>query len=129
MRGWAAFVVWVVLLALLAGCGNETDDNAKETGEGGPANEETRFVTQMVTVEETAPSGTTDESADSQDQSPEDVLALQYEYINRGDFEQAYSLFAGQSQRRSRWSSTGRSSSPTPLLDNRLLVLSCTDTG
>ncbi len=99
MRGWATFVVWVVLLALLAGCGNETDDNAKETGEGGPANEETRFVTQMVTVEETAPSETADESAGSQDRSPEDILALQYEYINRGDFEQAYSLFAGQSQR------------------------------
>ncbi len=29
---------------------------------------------------------------------PEDVLALQYEYINRGDFEQAYSLFAQQSR-------------------------------
>jgi hypothetical protein len=26
-------------------------------------------------------------------------LALQYEYINRGDFEKAYSLFAKQSQR------------------------------
>jgi len=99
MRGWTAFVVWVVLLALLAGCGNQTDDNAKETGEGGPAKEETRFVIQMVTVEETAPSDTADEPAESQGQSPEDVLALQYEYINRGDFEEAYALFAGQSQR------------------------------
>ena len=99
MRGWATFVVWAVLLALLAGCGNETDDNAKKTGEGDPAKEETRFVTQMVTVEKTVSSGTTDESAESQDRLPEDVLALQYEYINRGDFEQAYSLFAGQSQR------------------------------
>ncbi len=99
MRGWTAFVVWVVLLALLAGCGNQTDDNAKETGEGGPAKEETRFVTQMVTVEETAPSDTADEPAESQGQSPEDFLALQYEYINRGDFEEAYALFAGQSQR------------------------------
>ncbi len=99
MRSWTAFVVWVVLLALLAGCGNQTDDNAKETGEGGPAKEETRFVTQMVTVEETAPSDTAIEPAESQGQSPEDILALQYEYINRGDFEGAYALFAGQSQR------------------------------
>src|SRR3989337_2049414 len=99
MRGWTAFVAWVVLLSLLAGCGNETDDNAKETGEGGRAKGETRFVTRMVTVEETAPSDTADESDDSEGQSPEDVLALQYEYINRGDFEEAYSLFAGQSQR------------------------------
>ena len=85
--------------ALLAGCGNETDDNAKETGESSPANEETRFVTQIVTVERTAPSDAADESADSQVQSPEDVLALQYKYINRGDFEEAYTLFARQSQR------------------------------
>jgi hypothetical protein len=45
--------VWVVLvlgMAFLAGCGsNETNDNEKR----GPANEETRFVTQIVTVEET----------------------------------------------------------------------------
>jgi hypothetical protein len=89
--------VWVVLVlgvAFLAGCGsNETNDNEKR----GPANEETRFVTQMVTVEETTV--VTEAPSVSQEQPPEDVLALQYEYINGGDFEEAYQLFAEQSRR------------------------------
>ncbi len=104
LGGWAA--VFLTTIVLLAGC-----------GEGGPderssATEETKFVTQMVTVAESAPSEATQkvtveesapsdisEDADvSQEQAPEDVLALQYEYINRGDFEKAYSLFAEQSQ-------------------------------
>ena len=33
------------------------------------------------------------------EESPEDVLALQYEYINAGDFEEAYLLFAERSRR------------------------------
>lgn len=104
LGGWAA--VFLTTIVLLAGC-----------GEGGPderssANEETKFVTQMVTVAEPTPSETnqtatveevgssdTTEDADaSQEQAPEDVLALQYEYINGGDFGQAYSLFAEQSR-------------------------------
>lgn len=47
MRVW---VVLVLAMAFLAGCAsNETNDNDKRS----PTNEETRFVTQMVTVEET----------------------------------------------------------------------------
>ena len=33
------------------------------------------------------------------EESPEDVLARQYEYINNGDFEEAYALFAERSRR------------------------------
>jgi hypothetical protein len=35
----------------------------------------------------------------TQEQPPKDVLALQYEYINGGDFEEAYALFAEQTRR------------------------------
>jgi hypothetical protein len=89
--------VWVVLvrgMAFLAGCtSNETNDNEKR----GPANEETRFVTQIVTVEETTV--VTEAPRVAQEQPPEDVLALQYEYINGGDYEEAYLLCAEQSRR------------------------------
>jgi hypothetical protein len=47
---------------------------------------------------ELTPFKTPTEQDTRQERSPEDVLALQYEYINTGDFEQAYSLFAQQSQ-------------------------------
>jgi hypothetical protein len=93
--------VWVVFAfaaAFLASCAsNETNDNEKR----GSTNEETRYITQMVTVEETVEENSkgTEESSVSQKQSPEDVLALQYEYINSGSFEEAYSLFAEQSRR------------------------------
>src|SRR4028118_148153 len=93
--------MWVVVAlaaAFLVGCSsNETNDKEKR----GSTSEETRFVTQPITVEQTV-----EETAAvgggrcvTQEQSPEDVLALQYEYINSGDFEEAYALFAGQSQR------------------------------
>ena len=53
---------------------------------------------QMVTVEETGSSRTTEEPSASEEQAPEDVLALQYEYINTRNFEDAYALFAEQSR-------------------------------
>lgn len=82
----------VVLAAvLLAGCSSGEDE------ERGSTKEETRFVTQMVTVEETVEQ-TTEEPSASEAQAPEDVLALQYEYINSGNFEAAYSLFTEQSR-------------------------------
>ncbi len=57
------FTFIVIAVALLPGCtGNETNDNEKRSS----ANEETRFVTQMVTVEETVPSRTTEELAASE---------------------------------------------------------------
>ena len=54
----------------------------------------------MVTVEQTVEETTvsTGELCVTQEQPPEDVLALQYEYINGGDFEEAYLLFAEQSR-------------------------------
>jgi hypothetical protein len=80
------FALIVVALALLSGCSdNETS-------------EETKYVTQMVTVEETVSPRTTEETSASEEQAPEDVLALQYEYINAGNLEEAYALFTEQSR-------------------------------
>lgn len=52
-------------------------------------------------AEQAAPAeGTTvvGEQTSAQGQSPEDVLALQYDYVNAGDYEAAYELFADESQ-------------------------------
>ena len=93
--------IWVVVAlaaASLVGCtSNETNDKEKR----GSTSEETRFVTQLVTVERTVEETTvaTGGPCITQEQPPEDVLALQYEYINSGDFEEAYSLFAEESRR------------------------------
>jgi uncharacterized protein YcfL len=92
--------VWVVVTlaaAFLVGCtSNETNDKEKR----GSTSEETRFVTQLVTVEQTVKETTvaTGGPCVTQEQSPEDVLALQYEFINSGDFEEAYALVAQQSR-------------------------------
>ena len=91
MKAW---VVVTLAAAFLVGCtSNETEDKEKR----GSTKEETRFVTHLVTVEETTV--VTEEPCVSQGQPPEDVLALQYEYINSSDFEGAYLLFAQQSRR------------------------------
>jgi hypothetical protein len=93
--------IWVVVAlaaAFLVGCSsNETNDKEKR----GSTSEETRFVTQLVTVEQTVEETTSVMGGPcvTQEQPPEDVLALQYEYINSGDFEEAYELFAEQSRR------------------------------
>src|SRR5919107_764114 len=95
MRVW---VMVTLVAAFLVGCtSNETNDKEKR----GSTSEETRFVTQLVTVERTVEQTTvpTGGPCVSQEQPPEDVLALQYEYINNGDFEEAYSLFDEQSRR------------------------------
>ena len=95
MRVW---VMATLVAAFLVGCtSNETNDKEKR----GSTSEETRFVTQLVTVERTVEETTvaTRGPCVTQEQPPEDVLALQYEYINNGDFEEAYSLFAEQSRR------------------------------
>ena len=95
MRVW---VMATLVAAFLVGCtSNETNDKEKR----GSTSEETRFVTQLVTVERTVEETTvaTGGPCVTQEQPPEDVLALQYEYINNGDFEEAYSLFAEQSRR------------------------------
>ena len=93
--------IWVVVAlaaAFLVGCSsNETNDKEKR----GSTSEETRFVTQLVTVERTVEETTvvSEEPCVTQEQRPEDILALQYEYINSGDFQQACALFAEQSRR------------------------------
>jgi hypothetical protein len=95
MRVW---VVVALVAASLVGCtSNETNDKEKR----GSTSEQTSFVTQLVTVEQTIEQTTsvTGGPCVTQEQSPEDVLALQYEYINSGDFEEAYALFAEQSRR------------------------------
>ncbi len=95
MRVW---VMVALVAAFLVGCtSNETNDKEKRSS----ISEETRFVTQLVTVEQTVEETTsvTGGPCVTQEQSPEDVLALQYEYINSGDFEEAYTLFAEQGRR------------------------------
>src|SRR5215204_7552817 len=113
MKPWAYLMVLPV--PLLADCGgNEASEDPKESEKPGLAKEETRLVTLIVTVEEPAPSKTSKEQdmvveptppkipkekqGSRQEGSPEDVLALQDEYINRGNFQSAYSLFAYQSR-------------------------------
>ena len=91
-------VMVALVAAFLVGCtSNETNDKEKR----GSTSEETRFVTQLVTVERTVEQTTvpTGGPCVTQEQPPEDVLALQYEYINSGDYEEAYSLFTEQSRR------------------------------
>ncbi len=99
------FVAVVTLSAvLLAGCGGE---------ESGPEGKGAASAPQGTTIEQAAgstekteatqttveaASETIEESNVSQERSPEEVLTLQYEYINRGDYEKAYSLFAEQSR-------------------------------
>lgn len=69
------------------------------------ADEETRVVertvTQTVAVTQPAtPEETTDtaEERAPAEASPEDVLALQYQHINAGRYQEAYSLFTEQSR-------------------------------
>lgn len=85
--------------------------------EQGVAEPEVRTVTQTVTETVAAPEnepesteaaespteqGPPEEAVDEQDSpeqaAPEDTLALQYQYINSGEYEQAYELFAPQSK-------------------------------
>jgi hypothetical protein len=95
MKAW---VMVALAAAFLVGCSsNETNDKEKR----GSTSEETRFVTQLVTVEQTVEETTSVMGGPCiiQERPPEDVLALQYEYINSGELEEAYELFAEQSRR------------------------------
>ncbi len=102
--GILALVLLAVFLVSCSGAEKQTGE-AEETPVEETTVEET--TVEEATVEETtdeaayrsAPVSSTAESDTLQEESPEDVLALQYEYINRGDFEKAYSLFAEQSRR------------------------------
>ena len=102
--GILALVLLAVFLVSCSGAEKQTGE-AEETSVEETTVEET--TVEEATVEETtdeaayrsAPVSSTAESDTLQEESPEDVLALQYEYINRGDFQKAYSLFAEQSRR------------------------------
>lgn len=103
MRLWVVAVV-TLSAVLIAGCGGE-ESGPEEKG-AAPASQDTTVEQAAGSTEQTeatettveAVSETTEESNASQERPPEDVLALQYEYINRGDFDSAYSLFSEQSR-------------------------------
>ena len=105
----------LALVFLASSCSDEQGGSAGE--EARPAAEEvTREVTRVVTVAEApepaqdappapapsssepTPPGAPVEALTAQQESPEDVLALQYRLINAGDYEGAYALFAEQSK-------------------------------
>ncbi len=94
----------------LSSCGTEQGGPTGEDEEQ-PPREVTREVTKTVTVAEApedkedeasvsaSPSSEPpDEQAATQEESPEEVLALQYRLINEGDYEGAYALFADESK-------------------------------
>jgi len=89
------------------GCtGEQTQSsNQKQSGKQEPSSEAASEPTTETTVDQRenseAPSSKSQAGKASQPaegRPPGEVLGLQYEYINRGDFENAYSLFADQSQ-------------------------------
>jgi len=89
---------------LVTGCGGE-ESGPEEKG-AAPASQDTTVEQAAGSTEQTeatettvaAVSEATEESNAPQERLPEDMLALQYEYINRGDYQSAYSLFAEQSR-------------------------------
>ncbi len=99
----------VVALVMLLGasCGGENSE--KDSSRESP--QETRQENAVTVEETTAPRETTEVTTgfefsvgqspmDEEDEkSPEDVLALQYEYINSANYELAYLLFDGRSRR------------------------------
>ena len=109
--GRIGLVIVVFSVALFfVGCTGEQTQSGKqqESGKQEPSSEAASEPTTEPTEEaasfseEAGQANETGQEAHRQpleDRSPEEVLALQYEYINSGDFENAYSLFAEQSQR------------------------------
>lgn len=103
MTGVRGLWAGLAMAILLAGCGGQ--EQAGQEGQS-PSPQDTTVEQAADSPEQTeatettveAISETTEESNASQERPPEDVLALQYEYINRGDFDSAYSLFAEQSR-------------------------------
>lgn len=100
MRG----VLLVLLICVTSSCSTEQSSPTGEEAEPQPR-EVTKEVTRTVTVADApeAPEAETDEpatpsSTETQEESPEDVLALQYRLINAGDYEGAYALFSEQSK-------------------------------
>ena len=95
-RAWLV-VVFLSAALFFAGCSGGQEQSGKQEASSEVAAETTAETT---AAERTAAEETSEEVSDSslQGRSPEEVLALQYEYINRGDFEKAYSLFDEQSR-------------------------------
>lgn len=112
-RGVACGGLMLALMFVSSSCSDEQSGQTSEEARPAPE-EETREVTKVVTVAEApkpsrdaptrqAPTPPTSESSSAevpaaQEESPEDVLALQYRLINEGDYDGAYALFAQQSK-------------------------------
>jgi hypothetical protein len=90
-------VTFLSAALFLVGCSSEQEQSEKQETSSEAAAETTAETT---TAERTAAEETGEEASSSspEGRSPDEVLALQYEYINRGDFQQAYSLFDQQSR-------------------------------
>ena len=101
MAGRAALVVVFLLVGvLLVGCGGNEQVQQEEPEERTQVIERTVVKTveapERTVVEEQA--AAPEEQPPEAEQPPEEILALQYQYINEGNYEAAYSLFAEQSK-------------------------------
>ena len=100
MIGRTALVVALFSVALfLVKCSGEQEQSGKQQEQ---SSEQETSSEALTTDEQTGQADESSEEASSsppEGRSPEETLALQYEYINKGDFEKAYSLFAEQSRR------------------------------
>lgn len=99
-----AIVAFSAALFFVGCTGEQTQSGKqKQSGKQEPSSEAASEPTTEPTADQrkAGQANETEKEASSQPpegRSPEEVLALQYEYINRGDFDKAYSLFAEQSQ-------------------------------
>ena len=75
-------------------------EEATQAQEQAAQAEEARTEAETATDEDSASTEGDGDAGDqvSQEPSPEDVLALQYEHVNAGDYEAAYDLFTEQSK-------------------------------
>ena len=100
MIGRTGLVVALFSVVLfVVGCSGEQEQSGRQQEQ---SSEQETSSEALTSDEQTGQADETSEEASSsppEGRSPEETLALQYEYINRGDFQKAYSLFAEQSRR------------------------------
>ena len=103
----SALIVLVFTLVVGVACSDSTES---QQGQGQETQEEQAERTQVIertvvktvesperTAEERQAPVTQEESA-SEEPAPEEILESQYQYVNEGNYDTAYSLFAEQSQ-------------------------------